>query len=166
MTVRAAMRLAVGAGLGYFATDNGALFRGKEVIQVDIDPPDVSEGVRAATSWVRGDAATAVAAIDAELEARGHQAAGFRTAETAARLASPLPEYPAYAPEPAYAEPAGEPPVGVDADPRRIRGRNASLSHGTDWRSLVPEHRVTNQWRASRESETTAKRGAAVAQAW
>ena len=59
--------LAVGAGLGYFATDNGALLRGKSVIQVDLDPPGVSEGVRAATSYVRGDAALAVAAIDAAL---------------------------------------------------------------------------------------------------
>ena len=39
--------LAVGAGLGYFATDNGALLRGKNVIQVDLDPPGISEGVRA-----------------------------------------------------------------------------------------------------------------------
>jgi hypothetical protein len=46
---------------------------------------------------------------------------------------------------------AGELPIGVDADPRRIQGRNASLPHGTDWRSLVPGHRVTNRWRASRE---------------
>src|SRR5262249_47481303 len=84
--------LAVGAGLGYFATDNGALFRGKEVIQVDVDPPGVSEGVRAATSYVRGDAAASVAAIDSALESRGHEATGFRTPETAERLAHPLPE--------------------------------------------------------------------------
>jgi acetolactate synthase I/II/III large subunit len=98
--------LAVGAGLGYFATDNGALLRGKEVIQVDLDPPSVNEGVSAATSFVRGDAAAAVGAIDAELAGRGHQAEGFRTPETAARLARPLPEYPRIDPEPGTVDPA------------------------------------------------------------
>jgi thiamine pyrophosphate-dependent acetolactate synthase large subunit-like protein len=106
LVAEADLVLAVGAGLGYFATDNGALFRGKEVIQVDLDPPGVSEGVRAATSYVRGDAAAAVAAIDAELESRGHQAGGARTPETAARLAHPLPEYPDYTPEPGTLDPA------------------------------------------------------------
>ena len=96
--------LAVGAGLGYFATDNGALLRGKNVIQIDLDPPGVSEGVRAATSFVRGDAALAVAAIDAALA--GHTATGFRTDGTAARLASPLPEYPEITPEPGTVDPA------------------------------------------------------------
>jgi thiamine pyrophosphate-dependent acetolactate synthase large subunit-like protein len=98
--------LAVGAGLGYFATDNGALLDGKDVIQVDLDPAGVSEGVRAATSYVRGDAAAAVVAIERLLAARGHSAAGFRTPETAARLASPLPEYPELRPEPGTIDPA------------------------------------------------------------
>jgi phthalate 4,5-dioxygenase len=47
----------------------------------------------------------------------------------------------------------GKQPIGVDADPRRIQGRNARLAYGTDWRSLAPGHRVTNRWRAARESE-------------
>jgi len=51
---------------------------------------------------------------------------------------------------------AGKPPIGVDADPRRIQGRNASVPYGTDWRSLAPGHRVTNRWRAARESEAAA----------
>ena len=96
---------AVGASLGYFATDNGALFAGKQVIQVDIEPPVVSEGVRAATSYVRGDAALAVSAIDAELERREHQVDGFRTPATAARLARPLTEYPLLDPEPGTVDP-------------------------------------------------------------
>ena len=33
---------------------------------------------------------------------------------------------------------AGGSPIGVDADPRRIQGRNATLPHGADWRTLVP----------------------------
>jgi thiamine pyrophosphate-dependent acetolactate synthase large subunit-like protein len=96
--------LAVGAALGYFATDNGALLRGKTVIQVDLDPPGVSEGVRAATSFVRGDAGPAVTAISAALG--DGSATGFRTEETARRLASPLPEYPELTPEPGTVDPA------------------------------------------------------------
>lgn len=106
LVAEADLVLAVGAGLGYFATDNGALFRGKEVIQVDLEPPGVSEGVRAATSYVRGDATAALAAIDAELQVRGHEATGSRTPETAARLAHPLREYPDYTPEPGTVDPA------------------------------------------------------------
>jgi thiamine pyrophosphate-dependent acetolactate synthase large subunit-like protein len=115
LVAEADLVLAVGAGLGYFATDNGALFRGKEVIQVDLDPPGVSEGVQAATSYVRGDAAAAVAAIDSELEARGHHATGARTPETEARLAHPLPEYPEYTPEPGTLDPAAV-IAALDAD--------------------------------------------------
>jgi hypothetical protein len=48
---------------------------------------------------------------------------------------------------------AGESPIGVDADPRRIQGRNATLPHGADWRALVSQHRVTSRWRAARETE-------------
>jgi len=106
LVTEADLVLAVGAGLGYFATDNGALLRGKEVIQVDVDPPGENEGVRAATSFVRGDAAAAVAAIDAELAGRGLRAEGFRTPETAARLARPLPEYPEIELEPGTVDPA------------------------------------------------------------
>ena len=47
---------------------------------------------------------------------------------------------------------AGGSPIGVDADPRRIQGRNATLPHGSDWRGLVPGHRVTSRWRAARET--------------
>ena len=96
--------LAVGAGLGYFATDNGALLRGKTVIQIDVEPRGVSEGVRVATSFVRGDAALALTAIDTALA--GHTATGFRTDETAARIASPLAEYPEVVPEPGTVDPA------------------------------------------------------------
>ena len=48
---------------------------------------------------------------------------------------------------------AGDKPIGVDADPRRIQGRNATLPHGADWRTLVPQHRVTSRWRSSRQTE-------------
>jgi phthalate 4,5-dioxygenase oxygenase subunit len=42
---------------------------------------------------------------------------------------------------------SGGKPIGVDSDPSGISGRNASVSHGTDWRTLVPSHKVTSRWR-------------------
>jgi hypothetical protein len=56
---------------------------------------------------------------------------------------------------------AGAKPIGVDADPRRIAGRNATLAHGVDWRTLVPGHEITNRWRGGREAASTAAQTAA-----
>jgi phenylpropionate dioxygenase-like ring-hydroxylating dioxygenase large terminal subunit len=50
---------------------------------------------------------------------------------------------------------AGAKPIGVDADPRRIAGRNATLAHGVDWRTLVPGHEITNRWRGGRDAAST-----------
>jgi len=98
--------LAVGASLGYFTTDNGKLLAGIEVIQVDTEPKGVTEGVRAATSTVRGDARVTVTRIDAVLAERGHHATGFRSDSVRQRLARPLPEYPVLTPEPGTVDPA------------------------------------------------------------
>jgi len=46
---------------------------------------------------------------------------------------------------------SGGKPVGVDSDPMVITGRNASVAHDADWRTLVPRHKVTNKWRSARE---------------
>jgi phthalate 4,5-dioxygenase oxygenase subunit len=51
---------------------------------------------------------------------------------------------------------AGGSPIGVDADPRRIQGRNSTLPAESDWRGLVPGHRVTSRWRTAREPEVIA----------
>jgi hypothetical protein len=46
---------------------------------------------------------------------------------------------------------SGGKPIGVDSDPMEITGSNASVSHDTDWRTLVPGHKVTSRWRGTRE---------------
>jgi phenylpropionate dioxygenase-like ring-hydroxylating dioxygenase large terminal subunit len=56
---------------------------------------------------------------------------------------------------------AGAKPIGVDADPTRIAGRNATLAHGVDWRTLVPGHEITSRWRGGREAASTAAQTAA-----
>jgi phthalate 4,5-dioxygenase len=47
---------------------------------------------------------------------------------------------------------SGGKPLGVDADPMKITGRNASVPYGADWRTLVPKHAVTNRWRGGRDT--------------
>ncbi|HKR89317.1 MAG TPA: Rieske 2Fe-2S domain-containing protein [Phenylobacterium sp.] len=37
----------------------------------------------------------------------------------------------------------GEAPIGLNADVSRIRGANATLELGVEWRTLVPEHRLS-----------------------
>jgi hypothetical protein len=46
---------------------------------------------------------------------------------------------------------SGGKPIGVESDPMAITGRNASVPYGTDWRTLVPGHKVTSRWRGARE---------------
>jgi Phenylpropionate dioxygenase and related ring-hydroxylating dioxygenases, large terminal subunit len=50
---------------------------------------------------------------------------------------------------------AGKDPVGLDADPQQIIGRNTSVPYGTDWRSVVPGHKVLQRHR-SPKAETRA----------
>ncbi len=42
---------------------------------------------------------------------------------------------------------AGKDPVGLHADPMKIFGRNGTLPHDVDWRSLVPSHNITRYHR-------------------
>jgi hypothetical protein len=46
---------------------------------------------------------------------------------------------------------SGGTPIGVDSDRMVITGRNASVPYGTDWRTLVPSHKVTGRWRGARD---------------
>ncbi len=41
-------------------------------------------------------------------------------------------------------------PIGVHADQMKIFGRNATIPHDEDWRSLVPSHQITRRYRPVR----------------
>lgn len=77
-----------GATLNHWTTRHGALLRGgSRVIQVDLDAAAIGAHQPADVGIV-GDAAEAARLLLAELEARGHRAAGRRTDKIAAAIAS------------------------------------------------------------------------------
>ncbi|MTD57584.1 thiamine pyrophosphate-binding protein [Amycolatopsis pithecellobii] len=98
--------VAVGASLGYFTTDNGALLHGKRIIRIDAQPRLENEGVILDSVVVHADARLGVRALHTELDQRGYRAAGLRTQLIRAQLADPIPDVPPIQPEPGTVDPA------------------------------------------------------------
>jgi thiamine pyrophosphate-dependent acetolactate synthase large subunit-like protein len=84
--------IGVGAGLGHYTTEGGYLYPGARVVQVDVNPRGLWQGLRTADLHVRADArATAEAVLDG-LDKRGIRKAGFRGPDMAARIAADSPD--------------------------------------------------------------------------
>jgi thiamine pyrophosphate-dependent acetolactate synthase large subunit-like protein len=80
--------LFVGASGNHWTTRHGELIGdGARVVQIDDEPGAIGRH-RPVDAGLVGDAAATVETLAAELERRGHHATGFRTAATAARIAS------------------------------------------------------------------------------
>jgi thiamine pyrophosphate-dependent acetolactate synthase large subunit-like protein len=80
--------LAVGAQLTRWTTRGGELIApGARVVQVDVDP-DALGANRPVDLPIVGDAALTAAALEAELDRRGHRGEGVRTAELRATIAA------------------------------------------------------------------------------
>jgi thiamine pyrophosphate-dependent acetolactate synthase large subunit-like protein len=80
--------LVLGASVNHWTTKHGALIApGTKVIQVDVEPRAIGRN-RPADLAILGDAQATAQALNHELEARGHRNEGFRTPDTAARIAS------------------------------------------------------------------------------
>ncbi|SOE02602.1 thiamine pyrophosphate-binding protein [Blastococcus haudaquaticus] len=77
--------VAFGASLNRWTTRDGALVRGKTVVQVDLELEAIGRHCPADVGVV-GDSALTAAAVDAELRRRGHPGAGYRTAEVHERI--------------------------------------------------------------------------------
>lgn len=88
LIARADVVLAFGASLNPYTTYRGDLFRNARVVQFDADAGAMGRYL-AVDVPVVGDARLAAAALVAELERRGHRAAGYRTPEVAGRLQGP-----------------------------------------------------------------------------
>jgi thiamine pyrophosphate-dependent acetolactate synthase large subunit-like protein len=80
--------LAFGATLDQFTTLRGALFPNAHVVQVDRDATVAGRASIEVALFVEGDVRATATALADELERRSHQATGYRTAETAERIAS------------------------------------------------------------------------------
>ncbi|HYB28279.1 MAG TPA: thiamine pyrophosphate-binding protein [Solirubrobacteraceae bacterium] len=85
---RADLVLVVGASVNHWTTKHGTLIdAGAKVIQVDVEPRAIGRN-RPADVAILGDAEATAQALNAELGTRGHTNEGFRTADTAARIAT------------------------------------------------------------------------------
>ncbi|MEN9773602.1 MAG: hypothetical protein RL322_672 [Pseudomonadota bacterium] len=81
--------IAVGARLASHTSDSGRLFPQANVLQIDLAPRTISEGRRAATHVLQGDAQLAVEAVLRALDHRGHHtAADWRTEALAQDIAN------------------------------------------------------------------------------
>jgi thiamine pyrophosphate-dependent acetolactate synthase large subunit-like protein len=88
LLAQADLVLFVGASGNHWTTRHGELIGdGARVVQIDDEPAAIGRH-RPVDVGLLGDAAATVAALGAELERRGHDEAGFRTAEVAARIAT------------------------------------------------------------------------------
>ena len=80
--------IGVGAGLGYYTTEAGYLYPNARVVQIDLQPRGLYQGLRTADVHVRADAKAAAAAMLAELTARGSSSAGARSPLLAGNIAA------------------------------------------------------------------------------
>ena len=85
--------IGVGAGLGHYTTEGGYLYPGARVVQIDINPRGLWQGLRTADLHVRADAkAAAEAHRSTACRQRGITRTGFRTADMAQQIAGDAPD--------------------------------------------------------------------------
>lgn len=82
--------IGVGAGMGHYTTEAGYLYPNARVVQIDLNPRGLYQGLRVADVHVRADAKAAAEALLAELSARGSAAAGARSPSLASRIAAAM----------------------------------------------------------------------------
>ncbi|MFL6797776.1 MAG: thiamine pyrophosphate-binding protein [Xanthobacteraceae bacterium] len=78
--------IAIGSSLNYYTVDGGHMFPKAEVIQIDIEPLGLHNGLQAADMYLRADAKLAAAAALEVLRRRGGGSARIRSAELARRI--------------------------------------------------------------------------------
>lgn len=83
---KAGLVIAFGAQLSRFTLDNGVMFPKAEIVQVDIAPNALHEGLIAAHSMLTADARLAAVALRAEVKKRGRVNSSVRTQALPAAL--------------------------------------------------------------------------------
>jgi thiamine pyrophosphate-dependent acetolactate synthase large subunit-like protein len=97
--------LGFGAGLGQYTTESGYLYPGAQVVQVDISPRGLWQGLKTADLHVRADAKAAAAAILNRLQQRNIKKVGWRTPEMAKAIAADVPDAKPYSVQPNMVDP-------------------------------------------------------------
>ncbi|MBV8737055.1 MAG: thiamine pyrophosphate-binding protein [Alphaproteobacteria bacterium] len=94
-----------GAGLGHYTTDGGHLYPKAKVVQVDINPRGLWQGLRTADLHIRADARATAEAVTRRLRERGIRRSGWRSNLVAARIAADLPDAKEFAVTPGTLDP-------------------------------------------------------------
>ena len=94
-----------GVGLGHYTTESGYLFPGARVVQVDINPRGLWQGLRTADLHVRADARASAEAILNRLQQRNIKVTGFRTEDIKSGIASDHPDKKPYDVQPNMVDP-------------------------------------------------------------
>jgi acetolactate synthase I/II/III large subunit len=94
-----------GAGLGHYTTDGGRLYPKARVVQVDINPRGLWQGLKTADLHIRADARATAEAITRRLHERGIRRPGWRSNAVASRIAADLPDTKEFAVTPGTLDP-------------------------------------------------------------
>jgi thiamine pyrophosphate-dependent acetolactate synthase large subunit-like protein len=97
--------IAFGAGLGHYTTEGGYLYPGARVVQVDVSPRGLWQGLKTGDLHVRADAKTAAAAMVSRLQQRSIKRAGFRSADMAKAIAADVPDAKKFTVQPGMVDP-------------------------------------------------------------
>jgi acetolactate synthase I/II/III large subunit len=99
--------IAAGAGLGHYTTEGGYLFPNAKVVRIDTQPRGLWQGLRTADLHVQADAKAAAEAIVTRLKELGISRRGWRSNETAAKIATTAenPDAKPYTPTPGTLDP-------------------------------------------------------------
>ena len=97
--------IGIGVGLGAYTTESGYLFPNAQIVQLDVAPRGLWQGLRTADLHVRADAATGTAAITAALRERGVTKPGYRSPALAEAIAADQPDRKEFAIAPGVVDP-------------------------------------------------------------
>jgi acetolactate synthase I/II/III large subunit len=84
--------IAAGAGLGHYTTEGGYLYPNAKVVQIDVNPRGLWQGLRTADLHIKADARATAEAITRRLVERGIRRPGWRSNAVAAQIAADTPD--------------------------------------------------------------------------
>ncbi len=97
--------LAAGAGLGHYTTEGGYLYPNAKVVQIDLSPRGLWQGLKTADLHIRADARAAAEAIVQRLRERHIRRPGWRSNAVAAKIAADVPDAKEFQPTPGTLDP-------------------------------------------------------------
>ncbi|MGH7045011.1 MAG: thiamine pyrophosphate-binding protein [Stellaceae bacterium] len=97
--------IAAGAGLGHYTTEGGYLYPNAKVVQIDVNPKGLWQGLKTADLHIRADARATAEAITRQLVERGIRRPGWRSNTVADRIAADVPDAKEYQPTPGTLDP-------------------------------------------------------------